>query len=85
VDKEFHVYSLEWTPDELIVSMDGSPYFTYVNEGTGWEAWPYDHPFHLVLNLAVGGMWGRAGGPIDDTIFPIRLEIDYVRVYEQSK
>jgi beta-glucanase (GH16 family) len=85
VAKEFHVYSVEWTPDEITVSMDGSPYFTYVNEGTGWEAWPYDHPFHLVLNLAVGGMWGRAGGPVDTTIFPIRLEIDYVRVYEESK
>jgi len=84
VDKEFHVYSLEWSPEELTVSMDGSPYFTYVNEGTGWEAWPYDHPFHLVLNLAVGGMWGRAGGPVDNTIFPMRLEIDYVRVYEEK-
>lgn len=85
VDKDFHVYSLEWAPDELTISMDGSPYFTYINDGTGWESWPYDHPFHLVLNLAVGGMWGRAGGPIDDTIFPMRLEIDYVRVFQESK
>jgi hypothetical protein len=53
----------------------------YRNENDGWKSWPYDHPFHLVVNLAVGGMWGRAGGGIDDTIFPQRLLVDYVRVY----
>ena len=84
VDKEFHLYGLEWTPDYLTISMDGSPYFTYVNEGTGWEAWPFDHPFHLILNLAVGGMWGRSGGPIDDSIFPMRIEVDYVRFYKRA-
>ena len=85
VASEFHTYTLEWAPDFLTISMDGSPYFTYVNEETGWEAWPFDHPFHLILNLAVGGMWGRGGGPIDDTIFPVRLEVDYVRVYRRQQ
>ncbi len=84
VDTAFHVYVLEWTPNALTMSMDGSPFFTYVNDGSGWEAWPFDHPYHLVLNLAIGGMWGRGGGPIDASIFPVRLEIDYVRVFESS-
>jgi exo-beta-1,3-glucanase (GH17 family)/beta-glucanase (GH16 family) len=82
VDNAFHLYSLEWTPERIDIYMDGTPYFSYINEHTGWEAWPFDHPFHLIMNLAVGGTWGRAGGPVDDSIFPIRLEVDYVRVFK---
>jgi len=81
VDENFHVYALEWSPERIDIFVDDSLYFTYVNEGTGWEAWPFDHPFHVILNIAVGGAWGRAGGPIDDTIFPQRMFVDYVRVY----
>lgn len=77
----FHVYSLVWTPDILYIYLDGTPYFSYWNDGTGWKSWPYDHPYHLILNLAIGGSWGSAGGPIDDSIFPARLEVDYVRVF----
>jgi beta-glucanase (GH16 family) len=80
VDQNFHLYSLEWTPEHIIVSFDNTPYFFYKNEGTGWEAWPFDHPYHLILNLAIGGDWGRAGGPIDDSLFPMQMEIDYVRI-----
>lgn len=84
VDQDFHVYALEWTPERIDIFADDTHYFTYVNEGTGWRAWPYDHPFHLILNVAVGGMWGRSGGGIDDSIFPQQMEVDYVRVYEQA-
>jgi beta-glucanase (GH16 family) len=80
VDKAYHVYSLEWTPDTITVLFDGSPYFYYKNEAEGWEAWPYDHPYHLILNLAIGGGWGRAGGPIDESLFPVQMEVDYVRI-----
>ena len=82
LEQVFHVYSLEWTPELLRIYYDGVPYFTYVNDGQGWESWPYDHPYHLIMNLAIGGHWGGAGGPIDDAIFPVRLEVDYVRVFE---
>ena len=85
VSEAFHVYALEWTPDRLDIFLDGTRYFTYVNDGTGWRSWPYDHPFNLILNVAVGGFWGRAGGPIDDSIFPTRMEVDYVRVYTQAE
>ncbi len=85
VDEKFHVYALEWTPERIDAFVDDAHYFTYINEGTGWNAWPYDHPFHLILNIAVGGVWGRAGGPIDDSIFPQQMHVDYVRVYEQSE
>lgn len=84
VDRAFHVYALEWTPERIDAYVDDTLYFSYVNEQRGWQSWPYDHPFHLVLNLAVGGMWGRAGGGIDASVFPQRLLVDYVRVYRRS-
>lgn len=83
-DQDWHVYALEWSPEKVEVFVDDTLYFTYVNENSGWESWPYDHPFHLVLNIAVGGMWGRAGGGIDDDIFPQRMLVDYVRVYRPA-
>ncbi len=84
VDEAFHVYALEWTPERIDAFVDDTLYFTYVNENDGWRSWPYDHPFHLIINIAVGGAWGRAGGGIDDSIFPQRLLVDYVRVYEMA-
>ena len=57
-------------------------YFTFENEEAGWESWPYGRPFHLILNIAVGGMWGGAKG-IDDDALPFRMEVDYVRVYQE--
>jgi beta-glucanase (GH16 family) len=79
--ERFHVYSLEWHPDYLKVFFDGSLYFSYYRDGQDWRGWPYDHPYHVILNLAIGGDWGRAGGPIDDTVFPVALEVDYVRLF----
>lgn len=82
VAEAFHTYALEWTPEQIQIFMDDSLYFTYINEDSGWESWPFDQPFHVILNLAVGGMWGRAGGGIDAEIFPQKFVVDYVRVYE---
>jgi beta-glucanase (GH16 family) len=76
----FHNYILEWYPDSIHIFMDDSLYFTSVNDHTGWEAWPFDKPFYLILNIAVGGSWGGQKG-IDDTIWPQKMEVDYVRVY----
>ncbi len=84
VDEDFHVYALEWTPERIDAFVDDSHYFTYINENSGWQVWPYDQPFHLILNIAVGGMWGRSGGGIDDEIFPLQMDVDYVRVYQLS-
>ena len=84
VDRNFHLYALEWTPERIDVFVDDTLYFSYVNEGTGWQSWPYDQPFHLILNIAVGGMWGRSGGGIDESIFPQQMLVDYVRVYESK-
>jgi len=77
---EFHNYTLEWTPELMKISVDENTYFTFQIPGNDWRSWPFDQPFHLLLNIAVGGDWGGQKG-IDDTIFPQRLEVDYVRVY----
>ena len=87
VDNEaapFRDYVLEWSPDDIRIFVDGHLYFTYLNEENGWQSWPYDKKFHLILNIAVGGWWGRSGGGIDNDIFPQRMEVDYVRVYERT-
>ena len=81
VDEKFHVYAMEWSPERIDMFVDDTLYFTYMNEDKGWEEWPFDKPFFLIMNIAVGGAWGRAGGPIDDSIFPQQMLVDYARVY----
>ena len=80
----FHVYALEWDADRLDFFVDEKKYFTYQNEKSGPEAWPFDKDQFLILNLAIGGAWGGQKG-IDDAIFPQRYAIDYVRVYEKDQ
>ena len=83
---EFNVYAIEWTPEEIRAFVNDQHYFTFKNErltnpAADHKQWPFDKPFHLLLNLAVGGTWGGAQG-VDETIWPQRMEIDYVRVYQ---
>ncbi|HUI94047.1 MAG TPA: glycoside hydrolase family 16 protein [Chitinivibrionales bacterium] len=77
----FHVYAMEWTPDTIRGYLDTLCYFTYVNEHSGWESWPFDRRFYFILNIALGGDWG---GAIDNNIFPQQMVIDYVKVYQWS-
>ena len=81
--EEFHTYAVEWFPDHMDFFVDNQKYFTFKNEGTGSDVWPYDKDQYLILNLAIGGSWGGQKG-IDDAIFPQRYYIDYVRVYQKS-
>ncbi|MEN6495526.1 MAG: glycoside hydrolase family 16 protein [Thermoguttaceae bacterium] len=79
--QDFHVYAIEWRPERMDFFVDATKYFTFTNENKGTDAWPYDKPQYLILNIAVGGAWGGQKG-IDDSIFPQRMAIDYVRVYQ---
>lgn len=82
---EFHTYAMEWTEDGIFGYIDDVRYFTFLNDHSGdKEKWPFDVPFYLKLNLAIGGSWGGYEG-IDDSIFPVTYEIDYVRVYQKVK
>jgi beta-glucanase (GH16 family) len=86
---EFNVYAVEWSPEEIRGFVNDQHYFTFRNErltnpAADYRQWPFDKPFHLLLNLAVGGTWGGQQG-VDPAIWPQRLVIDYVRVYELEK
>lgn len=80
----WHVYSMEWDADKVIFFLDGDQVFRFDNEHKSYKEWPYDQKFHLLLNIAVGGGWGGEQG-IDDGIFPQRMLVDYVRVYEYGE
>ena len=85
----FHVYAVEWLPDKIKFFVDGELWFMYTpsdysNEPATYKEWPFDKPFHLIINLAFGGFWGAAKG-VDMDLFPITYEIDYVRVYQSEE
>ena len=77
------MYAMEWFTDHIDVFVDGQKYFTFNNENTGARTWPFDKPQYLLVNLAIGGSWGGQKG-IDDTRFPQRYLVDYVRIYQQK-
>lgn len=79
--EEFHKYAINWTPDKIEFLVDDKVYNTFNNNGEGPEAWPFDKPFHLILNIAVGGNWGGKHG-IDHSVWPQQMVVDYVRVYK---
>ena len=78
---EFHKYSIEWTTEKMDFLLDDIPYLTVLNEHKTVKEWPFDKPQYLLLNLAIGGNWGGEKG-VDETIFPVRMEVDYVRVFQ---
>jgi beta-glucanase (GH16 family) len=80
LSQEFHTYGVQWLPGSIQFYFDGRAYWsiTAADLPTG-SRWVFDHPFHLILNVAVGGRW--AGTPGIDTRFPQVLRVDHVRVY----
>ena len=77
----FHVYTIEWTAAYINFFIDDKLYNEFKNNKTGSEEWPFDKEFHLLMNVAVGGNWGGKFG-VDENIFPQKMMIDYVRVYQ---
>ena len=78
---EFHRYQMTWSANRITVGVDDRNYYQYSNDGSGNAEWPFDSPQFLILNIAIGGDWGGQMG-VNDAIFPVRMEIDYVRVYQ---
>ena len=77
---DFYIYSTIWTVNQIDFYVDGHLYKTVTTKDLpAGKQWVYDHPFFLILNLAVGGNWG--GPPDDATRFPQTMVVDYVRVY----
>jgi beta-glucanase (GH16 family) len=77
--QEFHVYAIEWEPDEIRWYVDDVN-FNVIRSTDVPGRWVYDHPFFIILNVAIGGEW--PGPPNDKTEFPQQMVVDYVRVYE---
>ncbi|WYB15752.1 glycoside hydrolase family 16 protein (plasmid) [Pararhizobium sp. A13] len=80
--KKFHVYQTTWTPEKITIGVDGKVFHTYENDGKGKASWPFDTPHYLLVNLAIGG---DMAGKVDDRIFPVSLDIDYIKVYQREK
>lgn len=91
IEEGFHIFSVEWEQDWD--SGDDLMQFLVDGQVTGrcyqpsgsddnYKAWPFNKPFFLIFNVALGGTWG---GPIDDTIFaePVLMKVDYIRVYQR--
>jgi beta-glucanase (GH16 family) len=81
--QDFHIYAVEWYTNRIDFFLDGTKQFTFMKE-EGNDKWPFDKSQYLILNLAIGGAWGGQKG-IDDTKFPFKYYIDYVKVYKQKE
>ncbi|MEK6780348.1 MAG: glycoside hydrolase family 16 protein [Bacteroidota bacterium] len=78
----FHIYAIDWSESKMDFYVDEKLYHSVV-KGTNdtFKEWPFDQKFHLIMNIAVGGNWGGAQG-VDESIWPQKMEVDYVRVYQ---
>lgn len=89
-DTEFHVYSVDWTPESITFRVDGIAYYTYAPNPKNSDNWPFEGPFFLIMNIAMGGNFGsdpqyETGGQrngVDPDLEFAEMLVDYVRVYQ---
>ena len=82
-DADFHVYAIEWQSDQVAFFVDDVLYNTVFASQVPGSRWVFDHPFYVILNLAVGGNY--VGNPDTTVTFPQSMLVDYVRVYERDR
>lgn len=77
----FNMFGMEWYPDRIDFLINGKLTFTYpkIEADTTGRQWPFDQDFYIILNQALGGNWP---GPVDETVLPQVMAVDYVRVYQ---
>ena len=81
IEDDFHIYSVEWNENEIKGFVDGVQYFNISKlSNSNYSQWPYDSPFFLIINLAIGGDWGGVQG-VENSIFPSSFIIDYARMF----
>lgn len=78
---EFHVFSLDWQQDKIIILVDDKEIMNTTAAKMGANPYPFNQPFFFIMNIAVGGKW--PGYPDATTTFPQRMEVDYVRVFQK--
>lgn len=83
-EDEFYVYMVEKTADKMRFFVDDELFYTYNPSNKNDATWPFEQNFFLILNTAVGGDWGGQQG-IDDSIFPQKMVVDYVRLYGEAE
>jgi len=82
VNANFHVFAIEWDPGNIVFLLDDEPYAQVTTSRVPLNVkWAFDHPFFIVIDLAVGGSFG--GNPNASTVMPQSIVIDYVRVSER--
>jgi beta-glucanase (GH16 family) len=80
---DFHLYAIEWEPQSVRFYLDSQIYATFTSaEWPAGGTWVFDHPFFIILNVAVGGNW--PGPPDSTTKLPQKMLVDYVRVYKKE-
>jgi len=79
---EYHVYAVEWEANEIRWYIDDFLFSTKTRADVIPERWPFDHDYHLLLNMAIGGNFG---GSVDTRVFPATMKVDYVRLYDGSR
>ena len=83
VADDFHIFAIEWEPAAIGFYVDQTLYATRTPADLPKGArWVYDHPFFLILNVAVGGVW--PGNPDATTSFPQTMLVDYIRAYRRT-
>ena len=82
-DTGFHVFAVEWGPDYIDWYVDDTRYHSLTPEDLDGDRWVFDHPFYIILNVAVGGSY--VGPPNASTTFPQTMLIDWVRVYREAQ
>jgi beta-glucanase (GH16 family) len=81
---DFHVFAIEWEPRTVRFFVDQELYATFTpSRLPAGMQWVFDHPFYILLNVAVGGDW--PGPPDSTTLFPEAMLVDYVRVYKAQR
>lgn len=80
IEDGFHLYAIDWTKDKIEFFVDDKSVYVFSPEIKNENTWPYNQPFYIILNGAVGGNFG--GQDIDNGIFPQEFLIDYIRVYQ---
>jgi beta-glucanase (GH16 family) len=78
---DFHVFAVEWEVGVVRFYVDDNLYETRTPADTPGRTWVFDHPFTLIMNVAVGGTF--SGNPTAATVFPQTMTVDYVRVYSR--
>ena len=80
IEDGFHIYTVNWTRNKIEFFIDNKWVYTFAPENKTEKVWPFNKPFYVLLNLAIGGNFG--GPEVDNTIFPQKFVIDYIKVYK---